>query len=414
MKNITIKIGLLVLSNLIAFTAFAQYNNAFKFKITGNNYSDETVIRMLNGASQNFDAPYDAWKLFSPNPNAPSIYTNDLAGQELSINSLPEFTEDISITIYTNIPVAGTYTIDFEEIYALAPNYKISLTNTNTNSHYRLIGDTALTFTFNPQQNSPSFTFNISTPPIYAETNESCNGMNDGLININNPGNSDWVAEIINVNQSIVASSLLNTDSICFQNLLPGDYSVSVNSKGIIDEFYFTIYPAPSLIANFNMNTDTIFLSKGGDVDLTNISQNAQSYSWEFGDGGSSTNNNLTYTYSTVGNFDITLLALNSDCTSDTTKQITVLQSPDISTSINVLNKDNINLSNLGNFNYKINTSENSTKQLLIYDIKGSLMFEDEFKNDSYTFSLSQYNSGIYIVNILNSENESFQEKLYR
>ena len=101
MKNVYKKTIAITLVNLITLTGFSQLNNAFRFKITGNGYSDETIIRLVNGASVNFDGSYDAWKLFSLNPNVPSLYTQISNGQELSINALPEFTKDPSITIYT-------------------------------------------------------------------------------------------------------------------------------------------------------------------------------------------------------------------------------------------------------------------------------------------------------------------------
>ena len=94
--------------------------------------------------------------------------------------------------------------------------------------------------------------------------------MNDGSLTINNPGNTDWVAEILDANNSVISSNFFSNDSNCFENLQPGTYSVLVNSKGIIDEFFFDITPALNIVADFNMDSDTIFLSEGGEVNFTN------------------------------------------------------------------------------------------------------------------------------------------------
>ena len=162
MKKIYKQLTVLILVNLIAVSSYSQYNNAFRIKIIGNNYSDETVIRMVNGATQGFDGMYDAWKLISPNPNVPSIFTQIIQGQILSINALPEFTEDKSVTLYTNIPVSGSYTVEIDEVYALSANYKVSFTDMSTNSHTRIMGDTSLTFNLTAQQYTATFNFNIS------------------------------------------------------------------------------------------------------------------------------------------------------------------------------------------------------------------------------------------------------------
>jgi len=61
---------------------------------------------------------------------------------------------------------------------------------------------------------------------------------------------------------------------------------------------------------------------------LTNLSQNALSYYWDFGDGEISLLENPTHIYSSEGGYNLTLIAEN-DCSSDTlTVSILVCQSP--------------------------------------------------------------------------------------
>lgn len=414
MKNAHKNIVTLLLLNLIVLTGAAQYNNAFRFTITGNGYSDETIIRLVNGATENFDGSYDAWKLFSANPNVPSIYTQVSVGQELSINSLPEFTEDQSITLYTNIPANGSYTINVEEIYALTPNYKISLTDISSATHVRLLGDTAITFTFNAQQNSPTFTFNVSTPLVYSAADETCYSMEDGSLAIQNSGNTNWDIQISNSYANIVVNNNSNSCINTYYNLVPGNYTAQVSSNGIIDEFNFFIASALNLVADFALNTDTIYLSEGGEVLISNNSQNAQNYFWNFGDGGSCTDINPAYSYSVIGNYDITLTANNTNCISESIKQITVLQSPSVITSIDNINTQNIKLASFGNGNYQLTTANYLNKQIAVYDLKGSLIHEADFSENNYNLSLTNNTSGIYILKIVAEDGKIFQEKLVR
>lgn len=59
-------------------------------------------------------------------------------------------------------------------------------------------------------------------------------------------------------------------------------------------------------------------------ITFTNTSENATSYSWDFGDVGNSTSQNPTHSYSTAGTFTITLTATGDGGSSSATKTITI------------------------------------------------------------------------------------------
>jgi PKD repeat protein len=414
MKNLPKKIIAITLINLITLSGFSQLNNAFRFKITGNGYSDETIIRMLNGASVNFDGSFDAWKLFSLNPNVPSLYTQISPGQELSINALPDFTKDTSIIIYTRIPANGNYTLDIEELFPLTSNYKVSLTNLNSNTHYRILGDTSLVLSLDTHQHSPTLMFNISTLASSSTMDETCFGMNDGSLTINNLGNTNWDISILDSNNNILVNSTSNSSVNNFNNLNPGDYSAEITSKGIIDKINFSISAGVNLIADFTLDTDTAYLSNGGNINLTNNSQYAQNYTWDFDDGITSSSINPSHTYTTIGIYDITLLAQNTNCLTQKTKQITILSSPVVITSINDVSKNKLKVINNGNGNYQLSTTLHSQKTIKVYDIMGKSILEDLYTKDNYNLSLTNNSSGIYIIKIRGENGFIFQEKIYR
>jgi endonuclease/exonuclease/phosphatase family metal-dependent hydrolase len=66
-------------------------------------------------------------------------------------------------------------------------------------------------------------------------------------------------------------------------------------------------------IANFSI--DKVVLNIGEVVHFTNNSQRASSYSWDFGDGNSSTETNPTHSYTKSGSYTIVLTAKNDDKT---------------------------------------------------------------------------------------------------
>ncbi len=97
-----------------------------------------------------------------------------------------------------------------------------------------------------------------------------------------------------------------------------GDYTVTLtvtNTMGcdtVIKPDYITVLDitAPP-VADFtaDITTGTVPM----EVDFTDTSLNyPSSWSWDFGDGGTSTEQNPTHTYTTAGSFDVTLTATNS------------------------------------------------------------------------------------------------------
>jgi len=368
---------------------------------------------MLNNATENFDGNYDAWKLFSPNTNVPSIYTQIAPGQELSINALPEYNTDKSVIIYTNIPASGTYTLLIEEVFPLTANYKVSLTDISSNTHYTILGDTSIVFTLNQQQEVATFTFNISTALSVISTDELCFGSSDGTINLIKHGNSNWDYEILDFSNTVLYSGAATTDSIHINNVAAQTYLVRSFNKGIVDETIITINTPAQIISDFDLDKDTIYLSEGGIVNITNQSQNAVTYSWDFGDGGYSTAIHPNYIYAAVGNYTIVLNSLNDNCTEQSSKNITVLASPNVVTSVESIKKNQFILQNFGSGNYQLISPNQILTMIAIYDITGKLVANESNKKLTYNFSLENHPSGIYIIHALFKDGTMLTEKLW-
>lgn len=75
--------------------------------------------------------------------------------------------------------------------------------------------------------------------------------------------------------------------------------------------------------ASFSLKNDTIVV--GDTLYLTNLSSGASYYQWSFGDGGSSITKEPFHIYTKAGNYDITLVSINSAGTSTITKTIVVI-----------------------------------------------------------------------------------------
>lgn len=96
--------------------------------------------------------------------------------------------------------------------------------------------------------------------------------------------------------------------------------------------------PAPTVIpptADFTYNTLATFAPLY--VQFLNNSLNADSYSWDFGDGTTSTDTNPLHEYISGGNYTVRLNATNSGGTTSKTKSV-VIASPPSSARISILN----------------------------------------------------------------------------
>ncbi len=414
MKNFTKLLAIIFFTGL-SLNSYSQYDNAIKIRIEGNGYADETVVRLIDGATTGFDGMYDAWKLFSPNTNVPSIYSEITVGQELAINSLPEFKKDTSITLYTNIPANGSYLVTITEIYPMSSSYKISLSDLTSNTDYRILNDTSLTFNYNTQQSAPTFTFNISTSANFGVTNESCFAMNDGELTVNNEGNNDWSLTIYDLANNLIANKVSTSYTSVINNLQPGNYHAIVSSKGIDDDYNFAIVAAPHLSADFHLSADTIYLSDGGEAIFTSTCQNAQSLTWDFGDGTASSNQTSPiHYYAAIGDFNVTLTAsTNNGCSDQKTKLINVQYDPSIATAIAENQTNSHKILNYGNGSYNIVFNNSSERIISIYDLKGSLVSAKNTNTNSYRFSLANNPKGLYIVSVNNNGKYS-REKILR
>ena len=80
--------------------------------------------------------------------------------------------------------------------------------------------------------------------------------------------------------------------------------------------------PTDDPIASFQFEVDGTNIFQ---VTFTNFSENATTYSWDFGDGNTSTEENPVHTYAATGSYNVTLTALNGPtATSQQTKTVNI------------------------------------------------------------------------------------------
>ncbi len=89
-----------------------------RLSVTGNGYSDETLVRFIEGATDAFDDHFDAFKLFSDVEGVPQIYTIQTDKINCAINSMSnayDF-EKLIIPVGFKTNKAGEYIINANDI----------------------------------------------------------------------------------------------------------------------------------------------------------------------------------------------------------------------------------------------------------------------------------------------------------
>ena len=151
------------------------------------------------------------------------------------------------------------------------------------------------------------------------------------------------------------------------------------------------------------------------DYTFTNTSENSLNYNWDFGDGTTSTDENPIHSYTSNGNYTITLTTANCEKTSITTQNIII-------SALNIEDNEAVDNSfylvknpvsdyliinsNLFDYNkYQIKITSVIGQQ--IFDIKSST-------NISQEINISHLSTGLYILNIYSQEKNIYKTKFLK
>ena len=139
---------------------FLKSANTFDFvrlQVSGNNYTDEAIVRFMQDVTNEFDGQHDAIKLFGYINESAQIYT--LGSGPMTINSMLPETNVVPLGIRANTP--GTYTI-------AATEFNIPVTaieDTKTGIFTDLISG-SYTFTLEPGDNELRFMLHFGTTSV--------------------------------------------------------------------------------------------------------------------------------------------------------------------------------------------------------------------------------------------------------
>lgn len=365
---------------LSALASNAQLENVIKIKISGNNYSDETIVRFLPNATPLFDGASDAFKIISSNPNVPSLYSKDVADNMYSINAIPSLClSDTSIDLYTLIPQDGLYTIDFI-ILGVFDSGVVLTADIDNLGIISLASDTSvqINMTAQPIENSPlSIATKINAPQsinvFESFTHPSCDYSTDGSISFGSIG----------APTSLIITDQYNTIIYTVSDVLP-QYTINNLSSGAYTFEYTSsttqhfetvlLSPITSLNAQITSPAGIIIT----EVDSLNTFQsnlnNGESVEWVFGDGNFEYTTNAQHSFEIAGNYIVKLNAWRNGCSS--TDSVLVQVEPIEFNSIKAngnINKPQFIYSENGGLNLLNRASLGKINSIAVYDLNGRL-----------------------------------------
>lgn len=135
--------------------------NALRLKISGNNFSDEALIRFADNATNAFDANLDAYKLFSFNNMVPQVFT--LGATLQTINALPSQGASTwsqkMVVLGFSTGASGQYVIEASEMGSFTAGQvnTIELFDSETQIYIDLMENPVYTFTADEGMNTSRF-----------------------------------------------------------------------------------------------------------------------------------------------------------------------------------------------------------------------------------------------------------------
>ncbi|WP_321417777.1 PKD domain-containing protein [uncultured Methanomethylovorans sp.] len=196
-----------------------------------------------------------------------------------------------------------------------------------------------------------------------------------------------------------------------------GTYTVSLNATNIggsntttEDNLITVTEPSASVpfdpVSNFSVNvtSGSVPLS----VSFTDLSQNATVWSWDFGDGINSTQQNPMHTFSIVGNYTVNLTISNGNATNSSLAIITVTKSiPEITWTnpANIVYGTALTPTQLNALSSVPGTLVYNPLQGTILDVGQHTLYVDFAPTDTANYTTASKN---VIINVLNANNSIY------
>lgn len=388
---------------------------SIKLNILGGR-TDEMVVRTLPGATEYFDADYDARKLLSDHGLTPNIMGVDLDSTPSAILSLEIPTQDkvipLDILVRDSLVGANTtsYELRFDRRHEIVASCML-LHDLETGTYIDLLSDSTYSFT-NTGGSALQSRFELLIGADLASTMQvsdiSCNGDADGAIQVSGFGAGPWDYTWEDANGNVLLSDPQQTGSSMLDDLTAGTYIVTVTNNGSmcpVRTAEITVTePDPIVIAGTS-NSEAI--GWDGEV-LINVTGGTPPYLFNWDNGDQSQNLQGVE----GGMYTVTVTDAHG-CESDAT--FTVNSTVSIEENSNDLLVEVFPNPNNGDFFIKLEQLDNSPATIQVLDLQGQIIYNEQLaggQNGTLTsLHLPETAQGMYFL-VIHSDQGQFKGKI--
>jgi hypothetical protein len=391
--------------------AFYQMPNSSSLQVdvtNGSGYKDRTRVYFNDDATPGFDQQYDASKFMSA-PGIPTIYTTMPNYNEwVGINTLRSINETSTVPMGFKVDANGNYTFSFTGINTFDPTSYIYLEDLQTGTmHNARSGD--YSFTANATDAAARFVLHFTPAAEIAATASSCS--NDGSIVIAQPGSAVWNYSVTNTQGTILSSGVVNqTTPATVNNLSAGVYTLT-----LADNNGYTVVKNIQVTGSANVAASFIApatATVGQDVTFNNTTTDAVNYEWNMGDGTIISGiANPSYSYSTPGQYTVTLTVVNANGCSNTISQMVTVGA---ATGIANVGEGTLNIYGNGNKVYvDFSKLKGVEATIEIYNVIGQNLSTEKFgKSTIYAREIKNLDAAYVIVKVINN-GETITKKVF-
>jgi PKD repeat protein len=224
----------------------------------------------------------------------------------------------------------------------------------------------------------------------------------------NSSGACNYSYTFTNISSGYQESTLWDFGDGTTSNQLHAEHQYSADSDYVVeltisnefgtDSKSISISVEKSIVAAFD------FIANNENVILTNQSENAETFLWDFGDQTTSTEENPSHQYSQSGSYTIKLIAYIGNC-SDTVSQIIDIEYTGIPKNISKKKMTIAPNPNKGSFMLKFFNTDNEQIEIKIFNTTGRLVFHEKIdscnKKYSKQINLAKHAKGTYYLQLI-------------
>ncbi len=377
-----------------------------------NGFQDELLLNFNENSSWLFDANFDARKLYSSSNAVPSIAI-ELDSIDLSIQSIPAVSFDSAIAIKALVHQSGNYELKIHQRIFGQSVACLQLEDTYTSNLYDITSDTTISVYLHDSTTQARFLLHVGASPVHLVSTISCKDEMDGQIISLGQGSGPWDYTWYDGNGSVIKSTTQSFTADSISGLSSGNYTIRIENSGVCGTVMDTITLSNpvSLIANFETANGSVF-NVDEKIQFSSLSQNAETFEWNFGDGNVSNLENPEHSYDTPGEYVVQLNVTNDKCTRLVEKTLSI---SDIVPGIKEgIVQDEIIVYQQGDYIYFNSIFDTNEKvRLSIGNLLGQEIFTKEYQGGEINDQvfIPNLNPGILYVS-LTSESKKISKKI--